>query len=234
MRSPGSGRSGHLASGLRPPGVGFHRAQRGGLFKSGRWYWSGVRRGAPQSLTSDHHFESAPTDRTPRRLDFAPGVPLAECSSRTAERKPLRATAPRWPVALLMLTRRPHASSESASRSVASRPLPATATHEVPDGQDFFTWARQQWPTTRWTVELDPWQLTPKWPRRCPWPSRGEVIRTSMDRRRTPGFQTAAYFPRYAGACLVRCMCRAPGRSRGLGPASSRCSCRRARRRVLR
>lgn len=38
-------------------------------------------------------------------------------------------------------------------------------TIELPDGRDFFGWAREQWPSPRWSVELDPWQLAPKWPR---------------------------------------------------------------------
>ena len=29
----------------------------------------------------------------------------------------------------------------------------------------FFEWASAHWPAPRWKVELDPWQLTPKWPR---------------------------------------------------------------------
>ena len=28
------------------------------------------------------------------------------------------------------------------------------------DGVEFFTWAHEQWPAPRWTVDLDPWQLT--------------------------------------------------------------------------
>lgn len=31
------------------------------------------------------------------------------------------------------------------------------------DGADFFEWARGQWPESRWTIELDPWQLSPSW-----------------------------------------------------------------------
>jgi hypothetical protein len=27
---------------------------------------------------------------------------------------------------------------------------------------DFYTWAREQWPADRFTVEPDPWSLTPK------------------------------------------------------------------------
>jgi hypothetical protein len=38
-------------------------------------------------------------------------------------------------------------------------------TIELPDGSDFFAWARERWPPSRWTVQLDPWQLAPKWPR---------------------------------------------------------------------
>jgi hypothetical protein len=36
---------------------------------------------------------------------------------------------------------------------------------KLPDGQEFFAWVHQQWPTSRWTVELDPWQLAPEWRR---------------------------------------------------------------------
>ena len=35
-------------------------------------------------------------------------------------------------------------------------------TIELDDDQDFFSWAHAQWPGDRFTVELDPWQLTPK------------------------------------------------------------------------
>jgi hypothetical protein len=35
---------------------------------------------------------------------------------------------------------------------------------ELPDGSDFFAWARDRWQTPRWSVQLDPWQLAPKWP----------------------------------------------------------------------
>jgi len=31
---------------------------------------------------------------------------------------------------------------------------------KLADGRDFFTWAREQWPAPRWSVELDPWQLS--------------------------------------------------------------------------
>jgi hypothetical protein len=37
-------------------------------------------------------------------------------------------------------------------------------TIKLPDGQDFFGWAREGWPSPRWSVELDPWQLGPAWP----------------------------------------------------------------------
>jgi hypothetical protein len=33
------------------------------------------------------------------------------------------------------------------------------------DGVGFFEWAREQWPAPRWTIELDPWQLSPAWSR---------------------------------------------------------------------
>jgi hypothetical protein len=29
------------------------------------------------------------------------------------------------------------------------------------DGADFFHWAHGHWPSRRWTVDLDPWQLSP-------------------------------------------------------------------------
>jgi hypothetical protein len=29
------------------------------------------------------------------------------------------------------------------------------------DGLSFFAWAAEQWPAPRWSVELDPWQLSP-------------------------------------------------------------------------
>jgi len=31
------------------------------------------------------------------------------------------------------------------------------------DEADFFEWAIQRWPSPRWTVEPDPWQLSPAW-----------------------------------------------------------------------
>jgi hypothetical protein len=33
------------------------------------------------------------------------------------------------------------------------------------DGVSFYAWATERWPTPQWTVELDPWQLAPPWPR---------------------------------------------------------------------
>jgi hypothetical protein len=32
------------------------------------------------------------------------------------------------------------------------------------DGVDFFGWARKRWPSPRWSVELNPWQLSPTRP----------------------------------------------------------------------
>ena len=37
-------------------------------------------------------------------------------------------------------------------------------TIKLPDGMNFFAWSSGQWPAPRWSVELDPWQLAPKWP----------------------------------------------------------------------
>jgi hypothetical protein len=28
--------------------------------------------------------------------------------------------------------------------------------------EDFFAWAHEMWPAPRWSVQLDPWQLTPE------------------------------------------------------------------------
>jgi hypothetical protein len=36
---------------------------------------------------------------------------------------------------------------------------------ELADGLDFFAWAHEQWPAPRWSVELEPGQLAPAWPR---------------------------------------------------------------------
>ena len=32
-------------------------------------------------------------------------------------------------------------------------------------GINFYEWAAERWPSPRWTVLLDPWQLAPEWPR---------------------------------------------------------------------
>ena len=39
-----------------------------------------------------------------------------------------------------------------------------TEPHKVTleQGVDFFAWAQERWPKPRWTVQLDPWQLSPK------------------------------------------------------------------------
>lgn len=33
------------------------------------------------------------------------------------------------------------------------------------DDDSFYEWAHEHWPAPRWSVQLDPWQLAPKWPR---------------------------------------------------------------------
>jgi hypothetical protein len=38
-------------------------------------------------------------------------------------------------------------------------------TIKLPDGLEFFAWARERWPAPRWAVELDRWQLAPSWAR---------------------------------------------------------------------
>ncbi len=38
-------------------------------------------------------------------------------------------------------------------------------TIKLPNGMDFFAWAHEQRPAPRWSVELDPWQLSPAWRR---------------------------------------------------------------------
>jgi hypothetical protein len=38
-------------------------------------------------------------------------------------------------------------------------------TTKLADELNFFAWAHEQWPAPRWSVELDPGQLTPAWPR---------------------------------------------------------------------
>jgi hypothetical protein len=35
-------------------------------------------------------------------------------------------------------------------------------TIKLPDGMDFFGWAREQWPAPRWSVQVDPWELSPR------------------------------------------------------------------------
>ena len=41
-------------------------------------------------------------------------------------------------------------------------------TVELPDGVDFYAWARDRWPAPHWTVELDPWQLSPRFTQERP------------------------------------------------------------------
>lgn len=35
-------------------------------------------------------------------------------------------------------------------------------TIKLPDGLDFYAWAHGQWSAPHWSVELDPWQLSPR------------------------------------------------------------------------
>ena len=35
-------------------------------------------------------------------------------------------------------------------------------TIKLPDDMNFFGWAREQWPAPRWSVQVDPWELSPK------------------------------------------------------------------------
>jgi hypothetical protein len=35
----------------------------------------------------------------------------------------------------------------------------------LPDNESFYEWAHEHWPAPRWSVQLDPWQLAPEWPR---------------------------------------------------------------------
>jgi hypothetical protein len=35
-------------------------------------------------------------------------------------------------------------------------------TIKLPDGTDFFTWAREQSPAPRCSVQVDPWELSPR------------------------------------------------------------------------
>ena len=30
----------------------------------------------------------------------------------------------------------------------------------LPDGENFFAWAHENWPAPRWSIQLDPWQLS--------------------------------------------------------------------------
>ena len=32
----------------------------------------------------------------------------------------------------------------------------------LPDEENFFDWARENWPPPQWSVQLDPWQLSPR------------------------------------------------------------------------
>ena len=34
----------------------------------------------------------------------------------------------------------------------------------LPDDASFYEWAQGHWPAPRRRIELDPWQLAPKWP----------------------------------------------------------------------
>jgi hypothetical protein len=36
-------------------------------------------------------------------------------------------------------------------------------TIELEDGSNFYAWAAERWPAPRWSVELDPWQLSQDW-----------------------------------------------------------------------
>lgn len=31
----------------------------------------------------------------------------------------------------------------------------------LPDGESFFRWAYEHWPPPRWSIQLDPWELSP-------------------------------------------------------------------------
>jgi hypothetical protein len=48
----------------------------------------------------------------------------------------------------------------------ASRPWVVLASEHrtvtLNDRAEFFAWAREQFPSPRWTVDLDPWQLSPE------------------------------------------------------------------------
>jgi len=32
----------------------------------------------------------------------------------------------------------------------------------LPDDVNFYAWAHEHWPAPRWSVQLDPWQLSPR------------------------------------------------------------------------
>ena len=38
----------------------------------------------------------------------------------------------------------------------------ASGTVTLNDDASFFEWAHENWPAPRWSVQLDPWQLSPK------------------------------------------------------------------------
>jgi hypothetical protein len=54
------------------------------------------------------------------------------------------------------------------TRHDAERPwIVLETSHEtivLDDDVQFFEWTAQRWPAPRWSVQLDPWQLTPAWP----------------------------------------------------------------------
>jgi hypothetical protein len=35
---------------------------------------------------------------------------------------------------------------------------------ELEDDENFYGWAAARWPRSRYEVQLDPWQLSPRWP----------------------------------------------------------------------
>ena len=51
------------------------------------------------------------------------------------------------------------------------------------DGVSFFEWARKHWPSPRWTVQLDPGQLSPVWPRKERGLKMGEASSSSRRRK---------------------------------------------------
>jgi len=42
--------------------------------------------------------------------------------------------------------------------------VPAAERTRLAGDPEFFEWAAEQWPAPRWSVEVDPWQLSPAWP----------------------------------------------------------------------